>query len=106
MSILSNVFAALLATATEQAAEEEQRVSQERIDKILADYDREQEEERQFYQHLDEQHERKAEEQQRNQYRNERELLEWELQNAVLYSYEKEAVQNRLDWLNEQEDNE
>lgn len=42
----------------------------------------------------------------RNWYNNEREQLEWEMQNAELYGYDKEDIQSRMDSLDGQEQSE
>ena len=47
-----------------------------------------------------------SEQESRNWYNNEREQLEWEMRNADLYGYDKEDIQNRMDYLDEREERE
>lgn len=51
---LSHFFASLFAATAQQVAEEEQREREEHVDRILEDYNSEKEEERLFFQRLDE----------------------------------------------------
>lgn len=103
---LSHFFASLFAATAQQAAEEEQREREEHVDRILEDYNSEKEEERLFFQRLDEESKHEKELASRNWYNNEREQLEWEMQNAELYGYDKEDIQSRMDSLDGQEQSE
>ena len=106
MSNLFHFFAPLFAATAQQAAEEEQREREDRVDSILEEYDREKEEEQLFFQRLDEEHRQEKEHASHNWYDNEREQLEWEMRNAELYGYDKEDIQSRMDYLNDQEQGE
>jgi hypothetical protein len=103
---LSHFFASLFAATAQQAAEEEQREREEHVDRILEDYNSEKEEECLFFQRLDEESKQEKELASRNWYNNEREQLEWEMQNAELYGYDKEDIQSRMDSLDGQEQSE
>ena len=97
---LSDIWIALFGATVQEAHEKELR---EREEQIQAEYDSKKEEESLFSQRLDEEYEKKKEQESRNWYNNEREQLEWEMQNAELYGYDKEDIQSRMDYLNEQE---
>lgn len=101
---ISHFFDAFFASAVQKAAEEEQRERAEHVDRMLEEYGREKEREQQFFQQLEEDHEQEKEQASRNWYDNEREQLEWEMQNADLYGYDKEDIQDRMDWLDEQQE--
>lgn len=103
---LFHFFASLFATMAHQAAEEEQRDNEKRVENIHEDYEREKEEKKQFFQRFDEESKQEKKQALHNWYNNEREQLEWEMQNAELYGYDKEDIQSRMDYLNEQEQGE
>ena len=102
----SDIWIALFGATAKEAHEKEMREREERIDQTLAEFDSKKEEERQYYRHLDEEQEREKEQESRNWYNNEREQLEWEMRNADLYGYDKEDIQNRMDYLDEREERE
>ena len=99
----SDIWIALFGATAKEAHEKEMR---ERIDQTLAEFDSKKDEEQQYYLHLDEEQEREKEQESRNWYNNEREQLEWEMRNADLYGYDKEDIQNRMDYLDEREERE
>ena len=103
---LFHFFSALFASTVQQAVEEEQRVHRGRVDENLTEYDCAKKEEQQFFHRLDEEYEQKKVQESRKWYNNEREQLEWEMRNAELYGYNKEDIQSRMDYLNEQEQGE
>lgn len=102
----SDIWIALFGATAKEAHEKEMREREERIDQTLAEFDSNKDEEQQYYLHLDEEQEREKEQESRNWYNNEREQLEWEMRNADLYGYDKEDIQNRMDYLDEREERE
>ena len=102
----SYIWIALFGATAKEAHEKEMREREERIDQTLAEFDSKKDEEQQYYLHLDEEQEREKEQESRNWYNNEREQLEWEMRNADLYGYDKEDIQNRMDYLDEREERE
>ena len=102
----SDIWIALFGATAKEAHEKEMREREERIDQTLAEFDSKKDEEQQYYLHLDEEQEREKEQESRNWYNNEREQLEWEMRNADLYGYDKEDIQNRMDYLAEREERE
>ena len=103
---ISDIWIALFGATANDAHEKEIREREERIDQTLAEFDSKKDEEQQYYLHLDEEQEREKEQESRNWYNNEREQLEWEMRNADLYGYDKEDIQNRMDYLDEREERE
>lgn len=103
---INSIWIALFGATAGQAEEEERREREECASQVPSVFDLDKEEEKPFLQRLEEDLEHAKEQASRKWYDNEREQLEWEMQNAEFYGYDKEDIQNRMDYLDEQESKE